>query len=273
MVVRSASDWSSNVCSSDLRQQVEQAGQNQQAQMAHQQRMAQLALDQGVAEGALLPDEEYQKDRALDDTYNAAYEQRRTIRERARRILMGRMMKGETLQDILANPGTDDERALLSFIINPSVAMRPQKYAGGGMVSPQAPVYGGAPDAQRADPLINAYRVYTTQSKAMGAPTVPFAEFSSLYAGAAQGQMQPPVGFSGGGAVPAAGKMVIDTDPDAEEDSIPAMIDGEHPAALNHGEFVFPTDVTNYYGTKMLSGMISKARQGAQSGAGEKRGV
>jgi hypothetical protein len=102
---------------------------------------------------------------------------------------------------------------------------------------------------------------------------VPFAEFSSLYAGAAQGPMQPPVGFSGGGAVPAAGKMVIDTDPDAEEDSIPAMIDGEQPAALNSGEFVFPTDVTSYYGTKMLSGMIEKARQGAQSGAGEKRGV
>jgi hypothetical protein len=107
----------------------------------------------------------------------------------------------------------------------------------------------------------------------MGAPTVPFAEFSSLYAGAAQGPMQPPVGMAGGGAVPAAGKMVIDTDPNARTDSIPAMIDGEQPAALNSGEFVFPTDVTSYYGTKMLSGMIEKARQGAQSGAGEKRGV
>ena len=75
--------------------------------------------------------------------------------------------------------------------------------------------------------------------------------------------MQPPVGMAGGGAVPAAGKMVIDTDPNARTDSIPAMIDGEQPAALNSGEFVFPTDVTNYYGTKMLGGMIEKARQGA----------
>jgi hypothetical protein len=245
------------------RQQVEQPGQNQQAQMAHQQRMAQLALDQGVAEGALLPDEEYQKERALDDTYNAAYEQRRQIRSQARQLLLSRLMKGDSIQKIISEPGTEADRVLLSTIINPSAALRTPKYAGGGMVSPQPPVYGGAPDAQRADPLINAYRVYTTQSKAMGAPTVPFAEFSSLYAGAAQGPMQPPVGMAGGGAVPAAGKMVVDTDPNARVDSIPAMIDGEQPAALNSGEFVFPTDVTSYYGTKMLSGMIEKARQGA----------
>ena len=128
------------------------------------------------------------------------------------------------------------------------------------MVSPQAPVYGGMPDAQRADPLINAYRVYTTQSKAMGAPTVPFAEFSSLYAGAVQGPMQSPVGMAKGGAVPAAGKMVIDTDPNAPTDSIPAVIDGQHPARLDSGEFVFPHDVSMYYGTKFLNGLIEKAK-------------
>jgi hypothetical protein len=247
------------------RQQVEQTGQNQQAQMAHQQRMAQLALDQGYAQGMFTPDEPFNDEAAknLDNgaAYIAAFEERRAAREAAKKRWSARILAGETPEQIMKNPGED--AGIFARLLNPTAGMMPRKYAGGGMVSPQAPVYGGAPDAQRADPLINAYRVYTTQSKAMGAPTVPFAEFSSLYAGAAQGPMQPPVGMAGGGAVPAAGKMVVDTDPNARTDSIPAIIDGEHPAALNHGEFVFPDDVTSYYGTKMLSGMIEKARQGA----------
>ena len=247
------------------RQQVEQTGQNQQAQMAHQQRMAQITLDQGYAQGLFTPDEPFNDEAAknLDNgaAYIAAFEERRAAREAAKKRWSARILAGETPEQIMKSPGED--AGLFARLLNPAAGMLPRKYAGGGMVSPQAPVYGGAPDAQRADPLINAYRVYTTQSKAMGAPTVPFAEFSSLYAGAAQGPMQPPVGMAGGGAVPAAGKMVIDTDPNARTDSIPAMIDGEQPAALNSGEFVFPTDVTSYYGTKMLSGMIEKARQGA----------
>lgn len=248
------------------RQQVEQTGQNQQAQMAHQQRMAQLALDQGYSQGLFTPDEPFNDEAAknLDAgaAYVAAYERRRAAKADAKARWVERILAGETPEQIIKNPGADAEA--FAVLLNPAAGMMPRKYAGGGMVSPQPPVYGGAPDAQRADPLINAYRIYTTQSKAMGAPTVPFAEFSSLYAGAAQGPMQPPVGMAGGGAVPAAGKMVVDTDPNARVDSIPAMIDGEQPAALNSGEFVFPTDVTSYYGTKMLSGMIEKARTGGK---------
>ena len=138
---------------------------------------------------------------------------------------------------------------------------QPQGYAQGGMV--QAPVYGGPSDAERAMPIVNDYRNYSQQVAALGIPAVPFEQFAALRSGALQGQ--PTVRMAQGGMVPAAGKLVIDTDPDAEIDSIPAQIDETQPAALNSGEFVLPTDVVRYFGTQYLDNLIKKAR-------GEKNG-
>ena len=105
-------------------------------------------------------------------------------------------------------------------------------------------------------------------------PVVPMEQFMVIQGQAMQNAPAPPMqGYAGGGVVSmeddmdfrmpsAAGKMVIDTDPDAETDSIPAMVDGTQPAALNSGEFVMPTDVAMYYGTKFLNSLIEKARSG-----------
>jgi hypothetical protein len=67
-------------------------------------------------------------------------------------------------------------------------------------------------------------------------------------------------GYASGGAIPVGGRQVVGPGT-ATSDSIPAVIDGTQPAALSSGEFVFPTDVTNYWGTAKLQSMIDKARQ------------
>jgi hypothetical protein len=79
--------------------------------------------------------------------------------------------------------------------------------------------------------------------------------------------------FARGGPVPGAmeqaqqgqsPKFVMDADPNAPVDSIPAVIDDEQPARLNSGEFVIPTDVVQFYGLDKLNKMIAAARKGQE---------
>jgi hypothetical protein len=66
-------------------------------------------------------------------------------------------------------------------------------------------------------------------------------------------------GFADGGEVDVGGAL-LDGPGTGKSDSIPAMIDGETPAALSKGEFVIPKKVVDYYGTKFLDAMVEKAR-------------
>lgn len=86
---------------------------------------------------------------------------------------------------------------------------------------------------------------------------------------------QSPLDFAQGGPVPGAldraqqapsssPKYVVDPDPNAPVDSIPAVIDDQQPARLNSGEFVFPTDVVQFYGLDRLNKMIAAARRGQE---------
>ena len=72
--------------------------------------------------------------------------------------------------------------------------------------------------------------------------------------------------FANGGEVPdprdVGGRMVMDTDPNAPTDSIPAMVDEAMPAKLDSGEFVIPKDVVQFFGTDKLNKLIAQARQG-----------
>ena len=67
------------------------------------------------------------------------------------------------------------------------------------------------------------------------------------------------LGFAEGGEVDVGGAL-LDGPGTGKSDSIPAMIDGEQPAALSKGEFVIPKKVVDYYGTKFLDAMVDKAR-------------
>lgn len=51
-------------------------------------------------------------------------------------------------------------------------------------------------------------------------------------------------------------------------DSVPAVVDGQELAALNHGEIIWPRDVSEYYGTKTFNEMVIKARKAMQQERG-----
>lgn len=178
-------------------------------------------------------------------------------------------------------------------------AFRPQGFAGGGLVDGMAKGYAGGgivrgigdtPRAAQVLPEVNEYRDYADGARAMGLPTIPFEQFVTLRAGARQvaqapGPTQPmtAMGFAAGGVVPEAeemmehrggmhsdmmepndvsGKMIVDLNPNAPTDSIPAVVDGAMPARLDSGEFVIPKDVVAFFGTKHLDQMIAAARKG-----------
>jgi hypothetical protein len=131
-----------------------------------------------------------------------------------------------------------------------------EQYAQGGPVLPQAiPSEPAGPNPQ----LMNQYQQYAVSAQEMGLTAIPFEKFAGLQGSSGQTIEN----FEDGGAIPgqpSGGRMVIDSDPNAPADSIPAEIDGARPAALDSGEFIFPTDVVLYFGTDKLNKMIEKAR-------------
>lgn len=139
-------------------------------------------------------------------------------------------------------------------------------YAQGGMV--RGAGYGQTPQAAAVLPEINEYRDYAMGAKSLGLPAVPFEQFLTLRQGAKQVAAAPQgaMAFANGGEIPdprdVSGRMVMDTDPNAPTDSIPAMVDESMPAKLDSGEFVFPKDVVQFFGTDKLNKMIAQARQG-----------
>lgn len=69
-------------------------------------------------------------------------------------------------------------------------------------------------------------------------------------------------GFAQGGEVDVGGALVQGTGT-GKSDSIPAVIDGERPAALSNGEFIIPKNIVDYFGTKFFDGLVEKARETA----------
>ena len=165
-----------------------------------------------------------------------------------------------------------------------------EAFAEGGLVG----AMNTAPQAQAGPPIdvaaMQNYQQYVAMAQQMGLDPVDFEQFSQMATPPMQGgvgmpEMQPHaaaapnvLGMAEGGMVPGVGaldelvggqmdggsqvdgKMVFDPDPMAPTDSIPAMIDGQRPAALDSGEFVMPKDVVMYYGTEKLTKLIEKAR-------------
>ena len=135
-------------------------------------------------------------------------------------------------------------------------------YADGGAVGRDL-----AQPAPQVNPLIAQYGQYLTAAASAGVPPVPFAQYQNLLQTTrASVQGQPPVGFADGGDVSALGRP-LEGPGTGTSDSIPAVIDGQTPAALSKDEFVFPAEVTKYYGTKFMNDLIAKAKT-AMSGEG-----
>ena len=128
---------------------------------------------------------------------------------------------------------------------------------------------------------LQQYQSYAQMMMRMGLKPVPFEAFMQSALQRIP-QMQPQatpshmqaMGFAEGGVVgrmlrdprQVDGKLVIDTNPEAPRDSIPAVIDNMLPAKLDSGEMVLPREVVMFYGVDKLNKLIDKAKQ-AMSGA------
>ena len=143
-------------------------------------------------------------------------------------------------------------------------------------------------------PMDYAYQQYAAGAQQIGVQPVPYEDFVNLMPQAqpmpqaAPGPEQPyaQMGFADGGAIPSqeellatqigasmggqdvSGRMVMDPDPMAETDSIPAVIDGQIPAALDSGEFVIPEHAVRFHGIDKLMKLIAQAEKGASNGQG-----
>lgn len=184
----------------------------------------------------------------------------------------------------------------------PETGVETQNFAMGGEVMP--PSMSGDMPAQiptepqnGPPPLSREYEQYAQGAQQLGVPTVPYEDFVNLMPQApampneAPDQTQPygAMGFARGGEIPnpgnpqemvasaiqgtmqgsddVSGREVFDPDPAAGTDSIPAIIDGQQPAALDSGEFVIPEHVVRFHGLDKLRKLIAQADTESQNGA------
>ena len=140
---------------------------------------------------------------------------------------------------------------------------------------------GGMGMPGQMDPAMQAYAGYAEGARKLGLPVIPYEQFLALQQSAGQGmpgaggagpaEPYSAMGFAAGGLVPGSNdvsnKMVVDTNPGAATDSIPAMIDGQQPAALDSGEMVISADVVRYLGVEKINKLIAQAKQGMTNGA------
>lgn len=152
----------------------------------------------------------------------------------------------------------------------------PVSFADGGLVHPRRAYVESLPKQQpymgptQGQPRYEAQQIPERPGRApIPADRVPLG--SGMLDGARsalRGVANRGMNFADGGQIPdprdVSGRMVVDADPNAEVDSIPAVVDEMMPAKLDSGEFVIPTDVVQFFGTDKLNKMIAQARQGAQ---------
>ena len=72
-------------------------------------------------------------------------------------------------------------------------------------------------------------------------------------------------GFAEGGSIDVGGRQVLGAG-DGKSDSLPAHIDGEHPAALSTGEFVMTVETVQHFGLAKLNKMVEQSRKGLDTG-------
>jgi len=132
------------------------------------------------------------------------------------------------------------------------------------ITDPNAP--GGA-NYQLAPPsgldASGGYGTYSGSGQARG--VTPWDQTPGGQNGFAFGGAVPPQDVPGGHAVAqaVAGRQVFgQSDGSGTDDALPAVIDGERPAALTSGEFVWPVKAVQFYGMDRLNKMLAAAEKG-----------
>lgn len=177
-------------------------------------------------------------------------------------------------------PGTDAYRAEALKGINYALDRQQDKYADGGAVRPMSaaekllaemdakygktagnapapapqPVPAPPPVQQQPQGIADRFRGY------FGSPDARMKQNGLAFGGAVPAQDVP-----GGRAVAqaVAGRQVFgQSDGSGRDDALPAVIDGERPAALTSGEFVWPVHAVKYFGMAKLNKMLAEAEKG-----------
>ncbi len=177
-------------------------------------------------------------------------------------------------------PGTDAYSAEALKGINYALGRQQNEYADGGAVQPMSaaeklladmdakygktagnapapapqPVPAPPPVQQQPQGMADRVRGY------FGSPDARMKQNGLAFGGAVPAQDVP-----GGRAVAqaVAGRQVFgQSDGSGRDDALPAVIDGERPAALTSGEFVWPVHAVKYFGMAKLNKMLAEAEKG-----------
>lgn len=135
-------------------------------------------------------------------------------------------------------------------------------YAQGGAVGIQQ--FGGLPEVDETAQLAQLYTQYAQTTQAMGATPVGFNKFATLMT-TVRDRMAVPMqdpsamgmpGYAQGGAVDVSGQQVFGPGTETS-DSIPAIIDGQTPAALSTNEFVWTANATEAASPAVLKAVMT----------------
>ena len=143
-------------------------------------------------------------------------------------------------------------------------------YADGGKVDPeelmrQMSAKYGAPTAQQPAPQ-PVQQPRPVQQPQQPAPQGGLMDrMRAAATGNLDQRMRAAGAYAEGGPIGVGGRQVLG-EGDGKSDSLPAVIDGEHPAALSTGEFVMPIEAVQHFGLAKLNKMVEQARKGLDTG-------
>ncbi|OHD21342.1 MAG: hypothetical protein A2Y38_16535 [Spirochaetes bacterium GWB1_59_5] len=139
------------------------------------------------------------------------------------------------------------------------------KFAEGGQVESAEQIlarmkakYGGAPSPQTEQPAPQP----RPQAPAPQQPKTWSEKMRDVATGGLERRMQ---GYADGGPIDVSGRQVLGAGT-GKSDSLPAIIDGEHPAALSTDEYVMPIETVRYFGVAKLDKMVEQSRKGLDTG-------
>lgn len=172
--------------------------------------------------------------------------------------------KGAQAGDPVATKMYQEALAKLAFF-NQKVG-----YAEGGKVDPeelmrQMSAKYGAPTASQSAPQ-PVQQPRPVQQPQQPAPQGGLMDrMRAAATGNLEQRMRAAGAYAEGGPVGVGGRQVLG-EGDGKSDSLPAVIDGEHPAALSTGEFVMPVEAVQHFGLAKLNKMVEQARKGLDTG-------
>lgn len=171
--------------------------------------------------------------------------------------------KGAQAGDPVATKMYQEQLAKLAFF------NQKNGYADGGKVDPeelmrQMSAKYGAPTASQSapQPVQQPRQVQQPQPHQQGGL---MDRMRAAATGNLEQRMRAAGAYAEGGPIGVGGRQVLG-EGDGKSDSLPAVIDGEHPAALSTGEFVMPVEAVQHFGLAKLNKTVEQARKGLDTG-------